>query len=54
MAEIFDNMVANDVATKKKYVKPEIEAIPLAKQPQLLAGSDGIFGAKFGYDEEEI
>ncbi|MBO4771372.1 MAG: hypothetical protein J5595_02415 [Bacteroidales bacterium] len=54
MTEKIDNKVVNGVTTKKKYVSPEIEVIPLAEEPKLLAGSDGIYGAKFGYDEEEI
>lgn len=31
--------VVNDVATKKKYVSPEIEVVNLDEQPKLLAGS---------------
>ena len=36
---MIDNKVANGVATKKKYVSPEIEVIDLDEQPRLLAGS---------------
>ena len=53
MAEIFDNTVANDVATKKKYVKPEIDVVELDRHQMLLAGSN--FGAGFkGIGEEDI
>ena len=33
--------VANDVATKKKYVSPEIEVVNLDEQPKLLSASRG-------------
>ena len=46
MKEHFDNSVANGVATKKKYVSPEIEVVNLDEQPKLLSASTG---AKF-YD----
>ena len=39
MKEHFDNSVANGVATKKKYVSPEIEVVNLDEQPKLLAQS---------------
>ena len=39
MKRVFDNTVVNDVTTKKKYVKPEIEAIDLDAHAPLLAGS---------------
>ena len=41
MKEILNNVVANDVATRRKYVSPEIEVINLDEQPKLLAGSAG-------------
>ena len=51
MTENFDNNVVNDVTTKKKYVKPEIEAIDLDKQPMLLAQSAGFTGIRRDIDE---
>lgn len=42
---MIDNPVANGVATKKKYVSPEIEVIELDEQPKLLSASG--FGAGF-------
>ena len=39
MKEQFDNKVVNDVPTKKKYVKPAIEVIPIEMQAPLLAAS---------------
>ncbi|MBQ2097604.1 MAG: hypothetical protein II480_05475 [Bacteroidales bacterium] len=54
MTENFENNVANGVATKKKYVSPEIEVINLDAQPQLLAQSaTRSFGAGFADDNEE-
>lgn len=54
MKEHFDIKVANDVATRRKYVSPEIEVINLDEQPKLLAQSlTG--GASFsGIEEEDI
>ena len=50
---MIDNKVVNDVTTKKKYVKPEIEAIDLDAQPRLLAGSP--YGTQQGgYDYDDI
>jgi len=51
---MIDNKVVNDVTTKKKYVKPEIEAIDLDAQPQLLAQSavPRSFGAGFADDDD--
>ena len=51
MAEQFDNVVANGVATteKKKYVKPEIEVIPIEVQAPLLAASYTPNG--FGFED---
>ena len=45
-------MVVNDVATKKKYVSPEIEVVNLDEQPKLLAGS-GFGASRNGYVEAE-
>ena len=42
--------VVNDVATKKKYVSPEIEVVNLDKQPKLLAGS-GFSASRNGYGD---
>jgi len=54
MKQSFDENVANGVATKKKYVSPEIEVIDLDAQPQLLAQSaTRSFGAGFADDNEE-
>ena len=54
MKENFDISVANDVATRRKYVSPEIEVINLDEQPKLLAGSyTGNAGFR-GIDEEDI
>lgn len=54
MTENFENNVANGVATKKKYVSPEIEVINFDAQPQLLAQSaTRSFGAGFADDNEE-
>ena len=39
MKEHFDIKVANGVATRRKYVSPEIEVINLDEQPKLLAQS---------------
>lgn len=39
MKKMIDDKVVNDVTTKKKYVKPEIEAIVLDEQPKLLVDS---------------
>ena len=47
MKEHFDITVANDVATKKKYVSPEIEVINLDEQPKLLSASGFTSGASF-------
>ncbi len=44
MTENFENNVANGVATKKKYVSPEIEVINLDEQPKLLSASVGTRG----------
>lgn len=41
MVENFENKVVNGMATRKKYVSPEIEVIDLDEQPKLLAGSAG-------------
>ena len=35
-----ENEVVKDVTTKKKYVKPDFEAINLENTPKLLVGSD--------------
>jgi hypothetical protein len=51
MKEMIDNKVVNDVTTKKKYVKPEIEAIDLDAQPMLLAQSAGFMGIDRDIDE---
>jgi hypothetical protein len=55
MTENFETKVANGVATKKKYVSPEIEVIDLDAQPKLLAGSAGTRGLTNGgaWDDEE-
>ena len=54
MKQSFDENVANGVATKKKYVSPEIEVINLDAQPMLLAQSaTRSFGAGFADDNEE-
>ena len=39
MTEKFEISVVNGVATKKKYVSPEIEVVNLDEQPKLLAQS---------------
>ena len=52
MKQRFEIEVANDVATKKKYVSPEIEVVNLDEQPKLLSAS--VRGAGIQYDEEEI
>ena len=53
MTENFDNKVVNDVTTKKKYVKPEIEAIDLDEHAPLLSASP--YGAGFrGIDDEDL
>ena len=39
MKKMIEAKVVNDVTTKKKYVKPEIEAIVLDEQPKLLVDS---------------
>jgi len=52
MKENFDNEVANGVATRRKYVSPEIEVVNLDEQPKLLSASAR--GAGIEYDEEEI
>jgi len=39
MKKMIDDKVVNDVTTKKKYVKPEIETIVLGEQPRLLVDS---------------
>ena len=56
MKKMIDNKVVNDVKTKKKYVRPEIEAINLDEQPRLLAGSPfSPSGVGFdGIGEEDI
>ena len=41
MKEKMNPTVANGVATKKKYVSPEIKVINLDEQPKLLAASQG-------------
>lgn len=51
MKRVFDNTVVNDVTTKKKYVKPEIEAINLDEQPRLLAQSAGFNSIRRDIDE---
>ena len=51
---MIDNKVANGVATKKKYVNPEIEVIDLDEQPKLLSAS-GPYGAGLhGIDDDEL
>ncbi len=55
MKEILNNVVANDVATRRKYVSPEIEVINLDEQPKLLSASGFTGGASFrDIDEDEI
>ena len=39
MTEKFEISVVNGVATRKKYVSPEIEVVNLDEQPKLLAQS---------------
>jgi len=51
MTENFESKVVNDVTTKKKYVKPEIEVIDLDAQPMLLAQSAGFMGIDRDIDE---
>ena len=41
MKENFDISVANGVATRRKYVSPEIEVVNLDEQPKLLSASAG-------------
>lgn len=41
MNKRIDIKVANDVATRRKYVSPEIEVVNLDAQPQLLSASTG-------------
>ena len=54
----FENNVVNDVATRRKYVTPEIEVIPLNVEGALLSASaTGTAGGSanagdFGDDEE--
>ena len=50
MKENFDIKVANGVATKKKYVSPEIEVVSLDEQPKLLSAS---YDASFQSIEED-
>ena len=52
MKEILNNVVANDVATRRKYVSPEIEVINLDEQPKLLYVS-GAAGWSNGLSEED-
>lgn len=52
MKEHFDNSVANGVATKKKYVSPEIEVVNLEEQPKLLSSSTGSYSSSgAGFDD---
>jgi hypothetical protein len=48
MIQNFDISVANDVATRGKYVSPEIEVINLDEQPKLLSASVGTRGLTYG------
>ncbi|MBR2104411.1 MAG: hypothetical protein IJ933_03910 [Bacteroidales bacterium] len=53
MTENFESKVVNDVTTKKKYVKPEIEAIDLDEHAPLLSASP--YGAGFrGIGRDDI
>jgi hypothetical protein len=55
MTERFDISVANDAATRRKYVSPEIEVINLDEQPKLLSASTYSGSASFqGIEEEDI
>ena len=51
MTQRFDISVVNGVATKKKYVSPEIEVINLDEQPKLLSASYRTNGA--GFDDAD-
>ncbi|MBO4772868.1 MAG: hypothetical protein J5595_10065 [Bacteroidales bacterium] len=54
MTENFENKVVNGVATRKKYVKPEIEVIELEQRPVLL-GASGKYNATFqSIDEDDL
>lgn len=46
-----NEVVVNDVTTRNKYVKPEIEVIYLDEQPKLLSASN--YGAGFKGVERE-
>jgi hypothetical protein len=51
MKEQFDNTVVNDATTKKKYVAPEIEVIPIEVQAPLLSAS-GRYTPNFADDDD--
>ena len=54
MAENFENKVVNGVATRKKYVKPEIEVIEMEPRPALL-GASGTYTTTFqSIDEDDL
>ena len=55
MRQSFEISVANEVATRRKYVSPEIEVVNLDEQPKLLSASGFTSGASFdSIDEEDI
>lgn len=53
MNKRIENEVANGVATRKKYVSPEIEVINLDEQPKLLyvSGTAGWGGARLSEED---
>ena len=52
---MIDNKVVNDVTTKKKYVKPEIEVFDIDSQTPLLAASPNRYTPQWGdYGSENI
>ncbi|MBO7566463.1 MAG: hypothetical protein J6T60_05135 [Bacteroidales bacterium] len=54
MTEKYEKTVVNDVATRKKYVKPEIEVIELEPRPALL-GASGTYNTTFqSIDEDDL
>ncbi len=53
MTEILNKEVANGVATRSKYVSPEIEVVNLDEQPKLLSASGTAGWGKGTLDDGE-
>ena len=54
MTEKFEISVANEVATRRKYVSPEIEVVNLDEQPKLLSASTGSYSTNgAGFDDAD-